>query len=180
MSTRDQSERISNAIRVFLTTLLISLPAAAAVKITVSEVQQPGGVVYTYSVANSNDNDRVVAVRIGFDYLHGVAELRTPPAGSTPDNDLPSGSVSSPRGWSPMIVATEESEVFDLEWTSDSSGAFDISPHVTLTGFAVRTPSTTPEYASADFDVILGSGAHVYGRVEPDKGKRRIAGHADR
>jgi len=149
---------------------------SASVKVTVTSSQQANGVVYTYSVSNSG-TDRIVAFHVGFDYLHGVPELRTAPVGWTPNDGIPSSSVSSPAGWSATIVTLEESDAFDLEWTSDGSGAFDIAAHTTVSGFTIRVPSTTSEYLKASYDVVLGSGEHLYGQVEPANGRRRAVVH---
>lgn len=148
----------------------------ASVKVAVASSQQTNGVMYSYTISNLG-TDRIVALHIGFDYLHGVPELRTAPVGWTPDNGIPNSSVSSPVGWSATIVTLEESDAFDLEWISDASGAFDIAAHTTVAGFAIRISSPSAEYLNAKYDVVLGSGEHLYGQVEPSNGRRRAVAH---
>lgn len=150
--------------------------AIADTRVTMTQARDANGVKYTYAVI-SGSSERIVAVHIGFDYLHGVPELQVPPTGWTIDSGIANGTIASPGGWTPAVVTTEESPLLDIEWTSDSSGAFDIAPLASLSGFAVRVPAPSDEYASASFDVVLGSGAHVYGRVEPASGKRRAVSH---
>lgn len=145
----------------------ISALAQTSIRVKVFESSDSNGTTYSYRVANET-TQRIVGLRIGFDYLHGEAELRTPPIGWTLREGLSPSSTTSPHGWTARLVTTEENSRFDIEWSSDEGPQFDIAPGATVSGFSVRLPRATPEYRTAHFDVILGNSTHKYGLLEPD------------
>ncbi len=138
---------------------------AAPVRVKVFESADANGATYSYRVENTTTQP-IVAVRIGFDYLHGEAQLHALPTGWTAEQGVPASSTTSPQGWTARLVTTEESNVVDMEWSSDQGSQFDIAPGATGTGFGVRLPQVAAEYRATDFDVILGDSTHVYGAME--------------
>jgi hypothetical protein len=151
-----------------LTVLLCAFSAAAApVRVKVFETTDANGATYFYRAENGTTQP-IVTLRIGFDYLHGEAQLHALPAGWTFEQGVPQSSTTSPNGWTPRLVTTEESALVDMEWSSDGGSQFDIAPGATATGFSVRLPQASSEYRTVNFDVILGDSTHVYGVLEPD------------
>jgi hypothetical protein len=154
----------------------IAMAADDPVRIVVRTTDAGGLTTYNYTVINPT-SQRIVALRIGLDYLHGVAELRTPPIGWTLERGLTSSSVTSPAGWTASLITEEESEYFNLEWTSSTDASFDIAPGATTGGFVVQVPSAATEYRLPQFDVVFGNATHAYGRVQPANGKPRAVRH---
>ena len=155
--------------------LMFATPLAAAVDITVRSTQSGTATTYAYSVHNAT-TQRIVSVRIGLDYLHGVGELRTPPVGWTPEGGLAASSTTSPQGWTPALVGEEESEYFNLEWNSREDGSTDIAPGATVT-FTVRAPTSATKYDAPQFDVVFGDVSHAYGLVQSAETRRRAVRH---
>ncbi len=152
-----------------LTLLFSTFSATAATSVHVKVFESTGatGTTYFYRVVNGADRP-IVAVRIGFDYLHGEAQLQTLPVGWTFEQGVPASSTTSPQGWTARLVTTEESALVDMEWSSDGGSQFDIAAGATASGFSVRLPQASPAYRTANFDVILGDSTHQYGLLEPD------------
>lgn len=150
-----------------LNTSALAAGTATAVTVYVSHSRDAAGVVYRYRLVNESDQ-RVVMFKLGANYLQQLPELRTPPLGWAPGQSLPASSVGSPRGWTPLVVTLEESDRFFVRWRSDNEGVFDVRPQATLTGFSVHLSAAAPEYSDANFDAILGNGAHAYGVLRPD------------
>jgi hypothetical protein len=135
------------------------------VQVRVSPINlDDGKVKYRYSVIN-NSAHAVVALRVGFDYQHGVPELSVLPLGWDFATGLPQGSVTSPPGWEPMIVTQEESNYHFLKWKSEGP-ASDIKTAQTLSGFSVTLPQADDRYETAHYDVILGDSTHVSAPLE--------------
>lgn len=165
----------NNRIKILLLKLVVLLTGvfcafsaiAAPVQVKVSEYINASGAIYTYRVVNGTTSP-IVGVRIGFDYLHGVAQLHSVPSGWTLNGGLPESSVISPPGWTARLVTTEESPLVNMDWSSDQGPQFDIQPGASVSGFSVRLPQARSEYRTAAFDVILGDSTHVYGTLQPD------------
>jgi hypothetical protein len=155
--------------------LAVATPLAAAVDITVRSAESGGVTTYAYLVHNAT-TQRIVAVRIGLDYLHGVGELRTPPVGWTPDGGLTAASTTAPQGWTPALISEEESEYFNLEWNSREDGSADIAPAASAT-FTVRVPTAATKYDAPQFDVVFGDVTHAYGVVQSAETRRRAVRH---
>lgn len=141
--------------------------AAAPVRVKVYESVNANGATYSYRVENATAQP-IVGLRVGFDYLHGEAQLHALPAGWTFEQGTPASNLTSPAGWTGRLVTTEESPLVDVEWSSDGGAQFDIAPAATGTGFSVRLAQAASEYRTASFDVILGDSTHVYGAMETD------------
>ena len=151
-----------------LTALFCAFSASAAsVRVKVFEKIDSNGATYSYRVENGIDKP-IVGLRVGFDYLHGEAQLHALPVGWTFEQGLSPSSATSPQGWTPRLVTTEESTLVDMEWSSDGGSQFDIGAGATATGFSVRLPAASSEYRTKNFDVILSNSTHVYGALETD------------
>jgi hypothetical protein len=150
--------------------------SANALQVTMRVVTNGDVSTYTYTVHNDTSR-RIVSVRIGLDYLHGVAELQTAPVGWDPETGLAPNSASAPEGWTPTLVTEEESEFFNLEWDSSADSDFDIKPGATVSGFSVRVPKAATEYRFPQFDIVLEDATHVYGQVQLPADKRRVVRH---
>lgn len=145
--------------------LLVSLPASPAaaqplVQVKVTEQSLGAETVYIYRVVNDSTQP-VVSFRVGFDYLHGVSQLTVPPSGWTFDGGLPPSSAGAPAGWEVRVVTTEESPLFDVQWSNESGPAADIAPGTSRSGFRVVLPQPVAGYESAYFDATLGDSTHV-------------------
>jgi len=151
--------------------LLAMMSVAGAVMagpVTVKVSEATGGNVTTYVYRLENNSSQpVVALRIGFDAVHGQPQLHAAPLGWTLENGVPPSSVTSPTGWAARVVTMEESDLLDVEWTSDGGSQFDVGPGATAT-FSVKLAQPAAEYRSSDFDVILGNSTHVSGPLESD------------
>lgn len=151
-----------------LTVLFCAFSAtAASVRVKVYESTGTNGATYSYRVENSTAQP-IAGLRVGFDYLHGEAQLHALPAGWTFEQGAPAACLTAPSGWTGRIVTTEESTAVDVEWSSDGGAQFDIAPGTTGTGFSIRLPRASSEYRTSMFDVILGDSTHVYGSIETE------------
>lgn len=141
--------------------------AQPAVQVKVTEQVSGSQTLYSYRIVN-NSTQPVVAVHIGFDYLHGVAELPVAPTGWTFDGGLPATSAMAPTGWQALVVTTEESPFFEVHWSNEGAPSGDVAPGTSRAGFRVLLPRAVPAYATAHFDVILGDSTHVSELIVPD------------
>lgn len=139
---------------------------SSSVQVKVTAQAAGSNTLYSYRVIN-NGSQPIVAVRIGFDYLHGVSELRLPPLGWTFDDGLPASSASGPAGWEARVVTTEESPFVDMEWSNEGGAAKDIAPGATGI-FRVTVPQPSDAYRTGHFDVILGDSTHTSAPLTPD------------
>jgi len=163
MTNRLTQAIVLSAVSALLLLVLIPAPSAfaqPAVQVKVTEETLGSQTVYSYRVVNQGSQP-VVAVRVGFDYLHGVPELPVPPAGWTFDDGLPPLSAAAPAGWETRVVTTEESPSFDIEWSNESGPAADIAPGTSRAGFRVVLPAPSGAYKTAHFDIILGDSTHI-------------------
>lgn len=161
MNTRIQSRSI--ALLAVLWTASAAMAAPSTV--TVSESTTGGITTYSYRVHNGSSQP-VVGLRIGFDSASGEAQLGATPLGWTVEDGLPAASATSPAGWSSRLVTTEESELVDLEWSSDADSQFDIAPGATAIGFSIRLAEPAVEYRTAAFVLTLADSTFVSGTVE--------------
>lgn len=159
---------------VILCTLQARTALAADVEVTVSEIREVGGVRYSYRIDNHSARS-VVALRIGFDYLHGVPELEQQPLGWNVIDGLPANSATSPTGWTVAVVSMEENPFIDIQWEASGGSQFDVRAGTNVGGFTVRVDRETAEYTTAHFDVILADSTHAYGTVQPERITRRRA-----
>ncbi len=152
---------------------ITSSAAAQSVQVLVSTAQVSGKTVYRYRVVN-NSTQRIVSVQIGYDYPHGVYALNVTPSGWSRANGLPSSSVTSPSGWTPSLLTSEETETENsLDWRSDVAGN-DILPGQTKGGFSVTVDGPAAAYSSGIWTTIFGDTSPTSadlaasGRVLPD------------
>lgn len=146
---------------------LLAFSAHAAVTVKVYQAAEGGGTRYSYRVINDS-NQAIVGVKIGFDYLHGEPQLVATPRGWTLADGIPPSSVTSPPGWVPRLVTTEETDYVNLEWTSDNGPQYDIAPGATKTGFSIVLATPSSAYRTANFDVVFGNSTHQYGVMQLD------------
>jgi hypothetical protein len=167
--TLNKALRLLSAVVALPLLVSASAPSACAQPVQVKVIEQPQGsnVIYFYRIVN-NGSKPVVALRVGFDYLHGVPELATPPLGWTFDGGLPPGSASAPSGWQTRVVTTEENPFVDIEWSNEGGASGDIAPGASQSGFRVIVPQASAPYRSGHFDVILGDSTHVSAPMVPD------------
>jgi hypothetical protein len=139
------------------------------VKVKVSQENLTDGKAkYHYRVFNNSEH-AVVAVRIGFDYYHGIPELKNTPVGWSFYNGLPQGSTTSPNGWNAMVITEEESPYLWVEWrTAHDDPTKDLLPGQMAEGLSVVLPQADNRYRNAHFDVILGNSTHISALLEAD------------
>jgi len=150
---------------VFLGIVLLGHIAAAQalppVSVTVSPLNDAGGVRYIYQVINHSAFP-VTSVIIGLNYYGQKPELQTPPAGWSLTGGIPSSSVSSPNGWTAHITPTEDTDLLQLEWDA-SSPSNAIPPGQRLQGFSILAAQADTTYASVDWTAYVdGAGTNYY------------------
>lgn len=138
----------------------------SGVVVTVAETRSGESATYRYTVVNRGGKP-VVGLRIGYDHPLGEALLTLEPVGWTLEGGLAAQSVTAPPGWTIRLVATEESNYFTLEWSSDRGPEGDIMPGTSEFRFAVTVPRPAPEYSGAKFDAIFSDSTHMHGQVVP-------------
>lgn len=148
---------------------------APPVRVYVAESTRAGSTTYSYRVVNGSQQALVTLV-IGYDRRSDTPQLRTVPLGWTLDQGLPASSTTAPPGWVARAVTMEESDLINLEWSSEGGSAGDIPPGATATGFSVKLPRPAAEYRNARFEVLLANGARVTGSLEAGE---RPAGRGD-
>ncbi len=107
---------------------------------------------YHYQVIN-NSSKKIVWFAIGYDYYHGIAELKVPPVGWTFESGIPQNSTKSPGNWNVNLVTTEESKYIYLEW--QNKGSSDILPGQVVSGFSVTVPQADDCYLTAHWTVFF-------------------------
>lgn len=122
------------------------------VKITVTESKTSAGVVYRYQVTNHSAYP-ITSVIIGMSYP-GDSELQSVPLEWSFSRGIPPSSVSSPLGWRPRIITTEESNLLQLGWKIAAPQRALLAGH-TLQGFSVRLARSDPSYISS-LDSVSG------------------------
>ena len=167
--------------RLILPVLLISAVSVAfaqeappRVEVKVREWKQPDGRVrYAYRVINhsrdrSGGKDRqVVSLIIGEDHHHDLSELRVPPIGWSFEKGLSKPSVSSPAGWHPAFITTEESDRCELEWRGDGESD-KLKSGQALSGFSVVTPKPDENYRAGHWTVIFSDSTFESSSLVPD------------
>lgn len=133
---------------------------SANVSVSVSKLSLTGKTVYQYTVVN-NSSQRIVGFSLGSDYAHGISELTTYPENWSADTGIANGTVLSPVKWSPMLITTEESPAFEIQWRND--GSADISPGQTLTGFSVSVLGQASQYMTTHWTAIMGNATAASG-----------------
>jgi len=158
-----------------LMTLIDGKPAysqpLSLVKVKVSQENlNDGKVRYHYRVFNNSEH-AVVAVRVGFDYYHGIPELKNAkPVGWSFYEGLPQGSTTSPSGWDAMVITEEESPYYWVEWrTTHDDPTKDLLPGQMAERLSVVLPQADNRYRNAHFDVILGNSTHISALLEADE-----------
>ncbi|MDT8452782.1 MAG: hypothetical protein RQ936_08575 [Gammaproteobacteria bacterium] len=113
---------------------------------------------YIYRVTNVSNNAGITSVTVGYDYFHGVPELKTKPV-----------EIFSPQGWNGKIVRTEETLDYEIKWTS-SSASYDIQAGNSLSGFSftVANEQVEPLFLNAHFTVIYGNSTITSKIIQPD------------
>lgn len=116
-----------------------------------------GKVTYRYRIENKRTADTlsntIVQFAVGYDYYHGIPELKVPPVGWTFESGIPQSSAKSPRNWRVNLITTEESAELNLQWQND--GSSDILPGQTLSGFSVTVPEADNRYLTGHWTVFF-------------------------
>jgi hypothetical protein len=139
---------------------LVTLPVA----VKVSQESVGGKEIYYYRVTN-NSPQSIVGINIGYDYYHGVSELKGVPLGWDFYRGIPSSSASSPAGWRVKVITTEESEYSKLEWVI-SAPTGKILPGKSSGGFIAVLPQADDLYKTAHWTAILSDGTIVSAPLE--------------
>lgn len=138
---------------------------APTVTVKAHQVSQPDGtVLYQYRVINGGTK-RIVALRIGYDYYHGVPELDELPVGWDPDAGNP-GVIGAPASWRGRVITTEESQYFEVQWRNDRTA--DIFGGQTADDFSVVTPKADTHYLNGHWTVIFGDSTIESALLVPD------------
>ena len=116
-----------------------------------------GRVNYRYRVINDrvikNTSNTITRFEIGYDYYHGVAELKVPPVGWTFESGIPQASTKSPPNWRVDLITTEESPYLNLEWRNN--GSSNILPGKVASGFSVTVPEADNHYLTGHWTVLF-------------------------
>ncbi len=88
----------------------------------------------------------ITGITVGFDYFHGVPELR-----------IKSVEIISPAGWEGKLVFTEESPEFEVKWTS-ANPTSDIQRGISIGGFGIRIDKNQDDvlFRQTHFTTIFG------------------------
>jgi hypothetical protein len=127
------------------------------VDVKVSVEASSGFTTYHYRVINNSTN-AITALQVGFDYYHGVPELKTIPLNA--QSNPPQPFSTSPTGWDVVMNATEDTNNVDLEWSVTNADSA-IAPGQSLAGFSVRVPGSDPSYVNSHWTVSLSGGGDV-------------------
>ncbi|MDA8169346.1 MAG: hypothetical protein M0Z59_06565 [Nitrospiraceae bacterium] len=122
-----------------------------------------GPVCYQYLMVNNSPHD-VVAMRVGYDYYRGIAELHVLPEGWDFYAGLPRAACASPPGWQCALITQEESGLHFMEWRAGSARSA-LPPGKGVSGFSIILPQADEKYLTGHFDLILGDSTDVSGTI---------------
>ncbi len=118
---------------------------------------------YYYHVVNHSETSAIVAVRVGYDRVHGTPELYAPRLDTT---HIPLEFIS-PSGWAGRIEYYEESHYYDLEWES-SDPADDIKVNKDNYRFGVVLSNKRDDHINTHFSIIFGDSTAVSKMLSSD------------
>ncbi|MDH5634100.1 MAG: hypothetical protein OEZ10_14095 [Gammaproteobacteria bacterium] len=123
--------------------------------VTVWQELVSGKVRYHYNVIDKSDKASITSVKLGYDYFHGIPLLKTDPE-----------NIYSPQGWKGVIVRTEETLEFEIEWAREDR-AYNIQPGQQQTGFIVELPIADNIYRNTYFTVYFSDSTIASTHITP-------------
>jgi hypothetical protein len=156
---------IKKSVWIAFVSLFASLIAqAGTVRVKMAKEATPSGVTYRYRVFN-NAQYPIASLHIGYDYYHGLLELREFPNGWT-NPDQPATGVSSPVGWTSRVYRAEEELQHAVEWYRLADN--NIPAGQVGSGFSVSVPASDATYETGHWTIYFDNSVAASGAIEQD------------